>query len=91
MSWLLKEYFLGHHKFIVVQSWDSLLNAILNSEHGTATIIMYPCQISLTSPFLRMLKHNCTAVSGEINPDWDCLQTNDISISSKIDNLMCSL
>jgi hypothetical protein len=32
-----------------------------------------------------------TAVSGQINPDWDYLQANNMSVSSKIDNLICSL
>jgi hypothetical protein len=30
-------------------------------------------------------------VSEKITPDWDCLQANNMSISSKIDNLICSL
>jgi hypothetical protein len=26
-------------------------------------------------------------VSGQINPDWDCLQANQVSILEEIDNL----
>ena len=32
----------------------------------------------------------CTVVSGQINPDWDYLQANQMSISFKTDNLICS-
>jgi hypothetical protein len=32
----------------------------------------------------------CTVVSSQINPDWDCVQTNHMSTSSKTDNLICS-
>jgi hypothetical protein len=31
-----------------------------------------------------------TVVSGQINPDWDSLQANHMSTSSKTDNLICS-
>jgi hypothetical protein len=34
---------------------------------------------------------NDTVVSGQINPDWDCLQANHMSMSSKTDNLICSI
>jgi hypothetical protein len=30
-----------------------------------------------------------TVVSGKINPDWGCLQANQMSTSSKTDNLIC--
>jgi hypothetical protein len=29
-------------------------------------------------------------VSGQINPDWDCVHANHMSTSSKADNLICS-
>jgi hypothetical protein len=32
-----------------------------------------------------------TVGSGQINPDWDCLQANHMSTSFKTDNLICSL
>jgi hypothetical protein len=32
----------------------------------------------------------CTVVSGRINPDWNCLQANHMSTSSKTNNLICS-
>jgi hypothetical protein len=31
-----------------------------------------------------------SVVSGQINPDWDCLQANHMSSSSKTDILICS-
>jgi hypothetical protein len=32
----------------------------------------------------------CTVASGQINPDWDCLQANHMSSSFKTNNLICS-
>jgi hypothetical protein len=39
---------------------------------------------------LNQRKGQSTVVSGQINPDWDCLQANHMWISSKADNLICS-
>ena len=35
------------------------------------------------------LNKKSTVVSGQINPAWDCLQTNHTSSSFKTDNLIC--
>jgi hypothetical protein len=31
-----------------------------------------------------------TVVSGQINPDWDCLQANQMSTYYTTDNFICS-
>ena len=36
------------------------------------------------------LAAEATVVSGQITPDWDSLQANHMSTSSKPDNLICS-
>ena len=36
------------------------------------------------------LNAKSTLAPSKINSDWDCLQANQISTSSKIDNLICS-
>jgi hypothetical protein len=41
---------------------------------------------------LRLLlgQRQLTVVSGPINPDWDCLQANQMSTSYRTENLVCS-
>jgi hypothetical protein len=46
--------------------------------------------ICAIATWLGFLFKSSTVVAGQINPDWDCLQANHMSISIKIGNLICS-
>jgi hypothetical protein len=50
------------------------------------------CSILVLSPLSpgSLLLFSTTVVSGQINPDWDCLQANHMLSSFKTDNLIGS-